>query len=216
MVSIVDNLVDNLPALVARAGRLAVPGTRRILGLTGPPGVGKSTLAAELTAALAPHAVLVPMDGFHLAQAELSRLGRADREGAPDTFDANGYRALLARLREPTGEDVYAPQFRRDLEEPIAGAIRVPADVPLVVTEGNYLLVQNGDWAGVAELLDEIWYLEIPAPLRLARLVARHHAYGRPLPAARSCAYGSDERNAEVVAATRNRADLLVRLPAVD
>src|SRR5438309_3286446 len=123
-----------------RARALAASGRRRLLGLTGMPGAGKSTVAARLVEDLGDLAVLVPMDGFHLANDELIRLGRRDRKGAPDTFDAAGYVALLRRLREHAQEVVYAPEFRRQIEEPVAGAIPVPPDVPLIVTEGNYLL----------------------------------------------------------------------------
>src|SRR5689334_2959007 len=144
--------------VVADARRLAEAGSRRVLGLTGPPGAGKSTLAAALVGALAPRAVLVPMDGFHLANAELARLGRADRKGAPDTFDAGGYAALLRRLRNHAGGTVYAPEYHRDIEEAVACAIPVAADVPLVVTEGNYLLVECGGWGKLRTLLDEVWY----------------------------------------------------------
>lgn len=197
------NLVG-LPAAVARARALA-SGERRILGIVGPPGAGKSSLAAAVAGALEGGAVVVPMDGFHLAQAELERLGRADRKGAPDTFDVAGYVALLRRLRSSEPR-VYAPRFRREIEEPIAGAIAVPSDVPLVITEGNYLLA----WPEVAELLDESWYVELPEATRLRRLVARHAASGKAPAAARAWAHGSDQRNAELVAATRGRANLLV------
>ena len=132
--------------LVADAGRLAYGG-RRILGITGAPAAGKSTLASRLVAALDGRAVEVGMDGFHYAQRELARLGRTERKGAPDTFDADGYVALLRRLRVAGPEVVYAPEFRRDLEEPMGSALPVPPDVPLVVTEGNYLLLADGPWA---------------------------------------------------------------------
>jgi len=89
------------------------------------------------------------MGGFHLAQAELVRLGRADRKGAPDTFDVAGFVALLARLRWQADDVVYAPVFDRHLEEPVAGAIPVDPRVPLVVVEGNYLLHGDGRWAQV-------------------------------------------------------------------
>jgi len=203
-----------LDALRARAGGLAGAGSRRVLGITGAPGAGKSTLAAELVAALAPVAVLVPMDGFHLAGAELRRLGRHGRKGAVDTFDAAGYVALLRRLRDAGEECVYAPEFRREIEEPVAGAIAVPRDVPLVVTEGNYLLVRDGPWASVRGLLDEVWFVEVDERVRLDRLVRRHVAYGKDAGAARAWARGSDQRNADLVAATRSRADLVVRLAA--
>lgn len=200
----------DLSGLVDRARRL-VTRRRCLLGLAGAPGVGKSTVAAALVAALAPDAVLVPLDGFHLAGAELRRLGRHHRKGAPDTFDAAGYVHLLHRLRAAPAP-VYAPRFDRRLEEPIAGAIPVPSDLPLVVTEGNYLLVETGPWAAVRGLLDEIWYLERDETVRLDRLTARHARHGRPPAEAAARARGTDQRNAELIAATRHRADLLVWL----
>ncbi|KAF0650430.1 MULTISPECIES: nucleoside/nucleotide kinase family protein [Streptomyces] len=202
-----------LDALTARARRLAVPGARRLLGLAGPPGAGKSTLAARLVEGLDGLAVLVPMDGFHLAGAELDRLGRAERKGAPDTFDAAGYRVLLARLRaaEP-GVTVYAPAFDRALEEPVAGSVPVPPDVPLVVTEGNYLLHYDPAWAPVRPLLDEVWYVDTDDALRVRRLVARHVRYGRDRAAAERWVRESDEANARLVAPGRARADLVVRV----
>jgi len=205
-----------LGELVEDARRLAQDGKRRVLGLTGPPGAGKSELAAALVAALAPHAVLVPMDGFHLSNAELVRLGRRDRKGASDTFDAAGYVALLRRLRDSAETVVYAPEFRRDIEEPIACAIPVPPDVPLVVTEGNYLLVEQGAWAELGELIDEVWYLDAGEEARLERLIARHVAFGKPPDVARAWALGSDQRNAELVASTQERADRVLRLVSLD
>lgn len=195
---------------MARARGLCQPGERRILGIAGPPGAGKSTLAAAVVAELGIDAVLVPMDGFHLAQAELVRLGRAERKGAPDTFDAAGYAALLRRLRAGEAEAVYAPTFDRHLEEPIAGAIEVPPDVPLVLTEGNYLLLDTGPWAGVRALMDEVWYLDLDNEARVSRLIARHVAHGRSAQAARAWVLRSDEANARLVAATRDRADVVI------
>ncbi len=153
------------------------------------------------------------MDGFHLAGAELTRLGRAERKGAPDTFDAAGYAALLRRLRHPEGPDpVYAPAFDRELEEPVAGAVPVPPDVPLVVTEGNYLLLDEGPWAPVRGLLDEVWFLDAAPDVRVRRLVDRHVRFGKPRPHAERWVAGSDERNARLVERHRDRADLVVRM----
>nr|MDT0661696.1 nucleoside/nucleotide kinase family protein [Micromonospora sp. DSM 115978] len=201
-----------LEGLVTRAQRLAGTGPRRLLGITGPPGAGKSTLAARLVARLGPEAALVPMDGFHLADAELRRLGRHARKGAPDTFDGAGYLTLLRRLRTPDPFCVYAPEFRRELEEPIAGAIPVPPEVRLVVTEGNYLLMPQPPWGDLRELLDEVWFLDLDEPERLRRLTDRHIEFGRDPVEAADRACGTDQVNAERIATTAARADLVVRL----
>jgi pantothenate kinase len=206
------DVIAGTDALVARARALAEPGQRRILGLVGPPGGGKSTAARAIADSLGATAVLVPMDGFHLCQAELVRLGRRDRMGAPDTFDAAGYVALLRRLREPLEPVVYAPEFRREVEEPIAGAIAIPASVPLVVTEGNYLLLAEGDWGGVRPLLDAAWYVETDEHERIERLIARHVRFGKSPDHARAWTLGTDQRNAELVAATKARAHATVAL----
>ena len=204
-----------LTEAVERARALAVPGVRRLLGIVGPPGGGKSTIARSVVEQLGPLACYVPMDGFHLASTQLERLGRRDRKGAPDTFDAAGHVALLRRLRS-SDSTVYAPLFDRTLEEPLAAAIAVPAEVPLVVTEGNYLLLEDGPWAAVRTLLDEVWYVESEEETRVERLVQRHIAFGKTPGAARDWARGSDQRNAELVARTRHRADLVVHVPLRD
>ncbi|MCA1674007.1 MAG: nucleoside/nucleotide kinase family protein [Actinobacteria bacterium] len=196
--------------LLAEAGQLVASGGRRILGIAGAPGSGKSRLAAALADALGERVRVVGMDGFHLAQAELIRLGRQDHKGAPDTFDVLGFVALLTRLRENLDEVVYAPCFDRALEEPIGCAVAVRQDVPLVIVEGNYLLVDDGTWGGVRPLLDRCWYLDPGEQIRRAQLIARHRAYGRSPAAAREYALGSDERNACLIAAWRSRADLIV------
>ena len=200
--------------VVEGAHRLAVPGRRRILGVTGAPGAGKSTVAAHLVRALGPElAVLVPMDGFHLADVVLQGLGRRDRKGAHDTFDDAGYAALVGRLHAAEPEEtVYAPEFRREIEEPIGSAIPVDPRVPLVVTEGNYLLLESGAWPRARALMDEVWYLTVEEEVRRSRLVSRHEAFGKSPEAARAWALGTDERNAELIATTAGRADAVLRV----
>lgn len=206
--------------LVRRVRHLTRGGRRALLGVTGPPGAGKTTFSdalADLLRAQVPPGgssdwvARVPMDGYHLADVELARLGRRDRKGAPDTFDVAGYVALLERLVRDRDEVVYAPAFERDLEQPVAGSIPVARAARLVVTEGNYLLLAEGDWPQVHVQLDEIWYLDLPDLERRQRLVARHEQFGKSAAAARAWVEGSDQRNAELVGATAERADLHIR-----
>jgi pantothenate kinase len=185
-----------------------LPAGARLLGITGAPGAGKSTLAAVLGAALG--TTVVPMDGFHYADVELVRRGLRDRKGAPDTFDAPGYAALLARVRAGE-EDVVAPAFERTLEQPLAGAISVPAYGP-VVTEGNYLLLDEPRWRRVRAQLDVVWHVRVDAEVRRRRLVARHVEFGKPLPEARAWVDRVDEPNARLVEAAADRADAVVDL----
>jgi pantothenate kinase len=180
-------------------------GRRRVLGIAGGPGAGKSTLAASLAG---PEVAVVGMDGWHLANSVLDRLGRRERKGAPDTFDAAGYVAFLARARSRE-TTVWAPEFRREIEEPIAGALEVPPSALVLVTEGNYLLLAEPPWNGIRALLDEAWFLEPDDDVRRARLVARHERHGRSHAEAVARADGSDAANARMVAATAHRADVV-------
>ncbi|MEV0345922.1 nucleoside/nucleotide kinase family protein [Nonomuraea sp. NPDC050680] len=207
--------------LAARARSLVREGHRAVLGITGSPGAGKSTLAEHLVQLLRQDrpaldwVAHVPMDGFHLADVELERLGRRDRKGAPDTFDAAGYAALLRRLRQDEDDVIYAPAFERDLEQPIAGSIPVPRTARLIVTEGNYLLLHEGDWARVRPELDEVWYCDLDEDERVRRLVARHERFGKEHDAAVAWVMGTDQRNATLVNGTRPHADLVISDPTL-
>lgn len=175
---------------------------RRLIGIVGPPGVGKSTLAARMVAeSPVGTAAVLPMDGFHLPQARLVELGRRDRMGAPDTFDIPGFAAVLAAIRRDDGP-VAAPDFDRSIEEPVAGAITIGRGIRTVYVEGNYLLL----WPEVAALLDESWYLTLDDGIRRRRLVARHVASGKTPDAAADWVRDVDESNAHVIAASAGRA----------
>ena len=188
-------------------GLLADLAPGRLLGVTGAPGAGTSTLAAHL--ARAAGGVVVPMDGFHLADVELARRGLLDRKGAPETFDAWGYAALLARVRAAE-HVVMAPAFSRDLEQPLAGAIPVPPDAPLVVTEGNYLLLDTPAWAAARSCLDAVWHVVCSSSVRVPRLVDRHVTFGKAPDHARAWVSQVDQPNADLVEAARHRADLVL------
>jgi pantothenate kinase len=187
--------------------------TRRILGIAGAPGAGKTTYAAgevvRSERAGVP-ATYVPMDGFHLADVGLTALGLLDRKGSPDTFDAWGYAALLRRLRERPEHVVWAPAFERILEQPLAGAIGVGPEPDLVVTEGNYLLLDRAEWRAVRGELDEVWFLDCSDHVRRTRLVARHVEFGKSLADAEAWVKRVDDANAALVAASRERADRVI------
>ncbi len=190
---------------------------RRIVGITGAPGAGKSTFAeayVDRARAAGADAALVPMDGFHLADVTLTKLGLLDRKGAPETFDAWGYAALLARLRARRPETVYAPGFERTLEQPIAAAVAVRAGVGLVVTEGNYLLLDRPEWRAVRDQLDAVWFLHADDELRRERLVTRHVAFGKSPEEARAWVARVDEANARLVEASREAADQVIDVTA--
>ncbi len=175
---------------------------RWVVGLAGPPGSGKSTLAARLSAEL--DAPIAPMDGYHLPNSVLDQRGVRSVKGSPNTFDVDAFTSMLAALRMPN--DVVLPDFDRDIDEPRPDRIRVPGDAPIVIVEGNYLLV----WPEVADLIDMIGYVVVPRGLRVQRLIARHVEFGKSPSAAREFVHDSDERNAELIEAARSLADFEV------
>ncbi len=216
---------DRLRALVHRALRLlATPGVadsrrRAVLGICGAPGAGKTTLAEQLVeamrheepAGLGPDGVAhLPMDGFHLADVQLVRRGLMDRKGAPETFDGEGYLAAVERILADDGRTVFVPGFERDLEQPVAAAVAVEPSARLVVTEGNYLLLDEEPWLRIRQRMTEVWFVDLSDAERHRRLMARHTQFGKPPEAAHAWTMGPDQANAELVMASRSRADLVI------
>ncbi|GAB77670.1 Dephospho-CoA kinase [Austwickia chelonae] len=201
-----DEAWTRLVRLVERS-----PG-RVVLGITGAPGVGK-TVYADYLAACCVDAAVVGLDGFQLSRSALSRMGRATRRGAPDTFDVEGYLTLLRRLRSEDDQTIWAPEFRRELEDPVAGSVPVRPSTKVVITEGNYLLLPERPWAQARELCDEVWFVEVPERVRILRLVNRHAHYGLSRAQARArVTVGADAENAKLVRGTRSRGDFVVRM----
>lgn len=197
--------------LAARAVALQRRADARVLvGVTGQPGSGKSTLAVRVAASLGSTAMVVPMDGFHLGNQELDRLGRRDRKGAPDTFDVDGFLELLGRLRSRPDEPVPFPEFDRVEDEPIPAAGEVPRHVSIVIVEGNYLLTQEYDWGRARPMFDEVWYVDLDPSERVRRLVGRHRQFGMTLEQATGWARGPDETNALLISKMRGTADVIV------
>lgn len=194
-------LIERVEQMLARGGR--------VIGIAGAPGAGKSTLADAVVAHFASRAQLLPLDGFHMANEQLRQLGRSDRKGAPDTFDVDGYLHALERVHARRA-DVLVPRFHREIEEPIAGAIRIATDTELVVTEGNYLLLQQGRWAEVAGMLDETWLLAPGDDVRQRRLIDRHIQFGRTPAEAAHWVHTVDEPNAVLIGRESAAADLVI------
>jgi pantothenate kinase len=202
----------SVPEAIERAAAMAAGG-RAVLGIAGCPGAGKSTLSAAITAEVT-SSVVVPMDGFHMLNDDLVRLGRRNRKGAPDTFDVDGFIVLLDRIRrQAAGEIVGAPRYDRAASAPVPDDITVTSDDALVITEGNYLLLDHSPWDAVRPLLDEVWFVDIDDAVRVPRLIARHIQFGKTPEEAHEWVMRSDEANAALVATTRDRADAIVHLP---
>jgi pantothenate kinase len=186
--------------------------SRTIVGIIGKPGGGKSTLSKYLLKGMDPTLVsVVPMDGFHLSNKVLKELGRSDRKGAPDTFDVQGFKALIQRIKLDSVEPIYYPVFDRSIEESIAAQGVVYPSTRVVIVEGNYLMHDRDGWQEISPLLDQSWYAFLDEDLRISRLISRHIAFGKDPESAKAWAKGSDQVNAELIELGVGRCDFLIR-----
>ncbi|MBC9717063.1 nucleoside/nucleotide kinase family protein [Streptomyces sp. TRM66268-LWL] len=205
-----------LETLAADAWRLTAAGPRVLLGLAGPPGAGKSTLARALVERIGAGAAYLPLDGFHLSNAQLERLGLTARKGSEPSFDVYGYLALLRRVLAETERDIYVPDFDRTVDEPVAARHRVAAGARLVVTEGNYLGCDLPGWREARELMGALWYVDASVDVRQLRLVERQLTGGRTWSGAEEWVRTNDRPNGELVEESRGRADRILSTIGMD
>jgi len=206
-----EALVQQLLESVDRA-----PG-RYLLGIVGPPGAGKSTVAAAIEDAANARqgpgfAAVAPLDGFHLPNEQLDELGLRKVKGAPETFDVEGFVHCLARVRREPDSTIFWPGFNRAIEATVPGAIAITVRTSLVVCEGNYLLLDRPRWREVRPLLDAAWYVDAPRFVLRKRLLERARAGGRTEAEAVWHVDENDLRNAELIAATKSAADRLLSI----
>jgi pantothenate kinase len=190
----------------------ATKSNRTIIGIVGKPGGGKSTLSKYLLKGMDPAIVsVVPMDGFHLSNKVLKELGRSERKGAQDTFDVNGFTALIKRIKLDSSDPIYYPVFDRSIEESIAAQGVVYPSTRVVIVEGNYLMHDRDGWQEISPLLDQSWYAFLDEDIRISRLISRHIAFGKDPESAKAWAKGSDQINAELIETGVGRCDFLIR-----
>jgi pantothenate kinase len=208
-----EQLASQEAALARIQNHLENSSERVLIGIIGKPGAGKSTLSKFLLAKLPKEFVtVVPMDGYHLSNKVLKDLKRADRKGAPDTFDVAGFISLVKRIRSEQTQNIYYPIFDRAIEESIAAQGVVTSATKVVIVEGNYLLHDDGGWEVCNDLLDESWMVDVDDDKRISRLISRHIAYGKDPEAAKAWAKGTDEVNAKLIERGRIRADFVVAI----
>ena len=205
------DITAHITALADSIHELRETQSRVLVAVAGAPASGKSTLAEEAAKRLRLQrcpAEVVPMDGFHLDNAILEARGLKPRKGAPETFDSHGFVFTIQRLRE--NKEVIVSRFDRQRDIAIAGAVAVPADCPVVIVEGNYLLFDEYPWAQLAPLWDLTAYLDVPMADLRSRLIQRWLNHGLSRTAATKRAEGNDIPNAQRVIDRALPADLIL------
>lgn len=186
---------------------------RTMIGIVGKPGAGKSTVVTEIQKQFSTEEVaIIPMDGYHLSNEELIKLGRRERKGAPDTFDVEGFISLITRVKNEIDKEHTFPIFHREIEASKADEGIVLRNTKVIVIEGNYLFSEEHNWSEVFPLLDQSWFIKIDDEIRMQRLITRHIKYGKTPQEAEEWSRGSDEENAKFIAKTASRAERIIKL----
>jgi pantothenate kinase len=204
--------VPGIADLTSRLRQQAGPFSRYLLGIAGPPGAGKSTIAEALRSELVTQgesAIVVPMDGFHFDDAVLNARGHRPRKGAPHTFDVAGFEILLKRIKARE-QDIAIPVFDRKMELARAGADIVGNEAKFILVEGNYLLLKSDPWSRLKPLFDFTIFLSVPEAELERRLLERWRGFGFDEATARDKALGNDIPNARLVLAGSAPADLVI------
>ena len=202
--------MSEIATIASAIFRSAGKSQRFVVAIAGPPGSGKSTLAQRLLDVLPEgSAAIVPMDGFHFDDAVLGQRGLRSRKGAPETFDFAGLAMLLRRIRDQE-PDVAIPVFDRSMELSRAAAAIVGADVKFILVEGNYLLLDEQPWSGLADLFDLSIFMDVPREELSRRLQERWRGHGKSDAEAEHWIASNDMPNVERVLARKRHADLIV------
>lgn len=205
------SLTDHVNAVAEHIHTLRETKPRLIVAIAGAPGSGKSTLAREVARRLTQQkcdCVVVPMDGFHLDNVILEAHGSRARKGAPDTYDVQGFIRTVRGITD--GVQVYAPAFDRTRDLSMAAAIDVPADIAVVIVEGNYLMFDADGWRDLAPLWDVTVRLDLPLPELRARLIQRWLSLNHSPAVATRRAEGNDIPNAQAVVALALPCDIIL------
>ncbi|KAH1078075.1 hypothetical protein GLYMA_19G161200v4 [Glycine max] len=222
-----DALVTRILPLVSVSSN---PNHKLLVGLAGPPGAGKSTLAHEVArrinklwpekassfdsqVQLPDVAIVVPMDGFHLYRSELDEMENPEeahaRRGAPWTFNPLRLLQCLKNLR--MHGSVYVPSFDHGVGDPVEDDIFVNLQHKVVIVEGNYLLLEDGVWKEISSLFDEKWFIDIDIDKAMQRVLKRHISTGKPPDIAKQRIENNDRLNAELIMKSKKNADIIIK-----